>query len=60
MRVKLYVYVCGVWVCVCECGVWCVCVCVRIYLENATVKIIIHFRYCVDDKKGTIIIISFT
>ena len=25
----------------------CVCVCVRIYLENATVKIILHFRYCV-------------
>ena len=29
----------------------CVCVCVRIYLENATVKIILHFRYCVEDKK---------
>ena len=36
----IYMYVC-----------LCVCVCVRIYLENATVKIIVHFRYCVEDKK---------
>ena len=36
-------------------------VCVRIYLENATVKIIIYFRYLVKVKKNvTIIIISFT
>ena len=44
------VYVC---VCVCEYVSMCVCmcVCVRIYLENATVKIIVHFRYCVEDKK---------
>ena len=31
----------------------CVCVCVRIYLESTTVKIIIHFRYCVKIKKNT-------
>ena len=40
-------------VCMCVCMYVCVyvCVCVRIYLENATVKIIVHFRYCVEDKK---------
>ena len=37
-------------ICICVCV--CVCVCVRIYLENATVKIIVHFRYCVEDKKS--------
>ena len=46
------VYVC-MYVCMCVCVYvcMCVCVCVRIYLENATVKIILHFRYCVEDKK---------
>ena len=39
------VYVC---LCVCACMCLCVCVCVQ---KNATVKIIIHFRYCVEDKK---------
>ena len=32
----------SVYVCVCVGVCVCVCVCVRIYLENATVKIIIH------------------